>query len=145
MDRINEGIDTARRHGDKLARDVLLVAKGDIEMLKCRSKTGTLKEEEAVKVVAKIISSNEETIGYNPTNIHVLRRENELLNNLLPEKMDKEEIYSLLEPSFSKIESMPKGPATGFCLGILKKSGKMFDTPDVLAIIGAVQDEQIKN
>ncbi|HVJ90798.1 MAG TPA: GatB/YqeY domain-containing protein, partial [Labilithrix sp.] len=122
IDDIKSRIAGAMKAGDAVARDVLRLALGEIQTLEAR-KNAPASDDEAAAAVRKLIKSNEETLGLTNEGERaaVLRREIELLSELLPKRLSVEEIVAALASQHDSIKAAKNdGQATGIAMKHLK-------------------------
>lgn len=113
----------ARKAKDELAKGILSVALGDIQTQSSRAgQKGEMTEQQAEKIVQKLIKSNQETIksaNLLATTILVSQLENEItiLTALMPKALSKEEMLIYLSPFVTAIkEAKSDGQATGLAM-----------------------------
>lgn len=127
----------AMKAKDTLTRDVLRVLQGDIEMHHTR--TGEhMTDDEAQKVVRKLIKSNQETLAVKPDDAAAekLNREIAILEALLPRTLSVEEIVAALAPVQADIKAAGNdGQATGVAMKHLKPQGLAVEGKDVSAAV----------
>src|SRR5687768_10424955 len=98
IDELKKAITVAMKGGDTVARDVLRLALGEIQMAEVRKaeKGGDAKltDDDAAAAIRKLIKSNEETLGLSGEGERAttLRREIEVLSALLPKGLSVDEI-----------------------------------------------------
>ena len=99
IDEIKARVASARRVKDDVARNVLGLALGEIQTAEARENR-SLRDDEAVAVVRKLLKSNEETLALTQdgTQAAALRREIDVLTALLPASMPAEAIEQALGP-----------------------------------------------
>ena len=110
VETIKEKLLAARKNRDELAKNVLSVVLGDIQIQQGRfAQKGAVTEEQAEKIVEKLIKSNEETMHCfpNDTSIVKLETENAILTALLPIKATEDEIRARW-PHILKKSRVPK-------------------------------------
>jgi uncharacterized protein YqeY len=113
---------SAMKARDEIARNVLGVARGEIQTSEARANR-PLTEDEAVAVVRKLLKSNEETLAAAPdaTGAVALRAENAILAALLPAKLGVDGILAALESQRDAIRAAKTdGQATGVAMKHLK-------------------------
>jgi hypothetical protein len=138
---IKEQVVAAMKAKDTLARDVLRVLQGDIEMHHTR--TGEhMSDEQAQKVVRKLIKSNQETLAAKPDDAAVekLNKEIAILEALLPRTLDVDEIVAALAPVHADIKAAGNdGQATGVAMKHLKPQGLAIEGKDVSAAVKQIR------
>jgi uncharacterized protein YqeY len=141
IDDIKSRIAGAMKAGDAVARDVLRLALGEIQTLEAR-KNAPASDDEAAAAVRKLIKSNEETLGLTNEGERaaVLRREIELLSELLPKRLSVEEIVAALASQHDSIKAAKNdGQATGIAMKHLKASGMSVSGSDVGAAVKQIR------
>jgi uncharacterized protein YqeY len=131
----------AMKEKDTVARDVLRLALGEIQMAEERA-SRKLRDEEAGAILRKLVKSNEETLGLSTEGpaATALRAEIEILNALLPKTLSVAEIESALAEQREAIRAAKNdGQATGLAMKHLKSTGAVFDGTDVAAAIKAIR------
>ena len=130
---IKQQVIEAMKAKDTIAKEVLRVAQGDIEMHHTR--TGEhMTDDQAQKVVRKLIKSNEETIEHttDPAAVEKLKKEIEILDALLPKTLSVAEIIAALGPVEADIKAAGNdGQATGVAMKHLKPQGLAVEGKDV--------------
>lgn len=138
---IKEQVIAAMKAKDTLARDVLRVAQGDIDMHHTR--TGEhMTDDQAQKVVRKLIKSNQETIEHttDPAGVEKLNKEIAILEALLPRTLGVAEIIVALEPVHNDIKAVGNdGQATGVAMKHLKPQGLVVEGKDVSAAVKQIR------
>jgi uncharacterized protein YqeY len=131
VDELKKRIAQAMKDRDQVAKDVLRVALGEIQTQEHRA-NAPLNDEDAVAVVRKLVKSNEETIASSSGDrAATLKRENEILAELLPKRMTVDEIVAALAPQRDAIRAAKSdGQATGVAMKHLKATGASFDGSD---------------
>jgi len=141
LETIKKQVTDAMKAKDTLARDVLRVLQGDIEMHHTR--TGEhMTDEEAQKVVRKLIKSNQETLAVKPDDAAVekLNKEIAILEALLPRTLDVDEIVAALAPVEADIKAAGNdGQATGVAMKHLKPQGLAIEGKDVSAAVKQIR------
>jgi len=133
--KIKKQVVEAMKARDTLAKDVLRVAQGDIELAQTR--TGKpLTEPEQEQIVRKLIKSNQESLAAvqdaDPAQSEKLTKEVKLLEALLPQQLSVAQIIAALEPVHDDIKSAGNdGQATGVAMKHLKPQGLAVDGKDV--------------
>lgn len=131
----------AMKAKDTVAKDVLRVAQGDIELAETRAGK-PLSEVEQEKIVRKLIKSNQETLAAvrDEAGKAKLVREIELLEALLPKMLSVEEIAAALAPVADDIKAAGNdGQATGVAMKHLKPQGLAVDGKDVSAAVKQIR------
>ena len=131
----------AMKAKDTLTRDVLRVLQGDIEMHHTR--TGEhMSDEQAQKVVRKLVKSNQETIELttDAAATEKLNKEIVILEALLPRTLGVDEIVVALEPVHDDIKAAGNdGQATGTAMKHLKPQGLAVEGKDVSAAVKQIR------
>ncbi|MEM6506516.1 MAG: GatB/YqeY domain-containing protein [Planctomycetota bacterium] len=138
---IKQQVIEAMKAKDTVAKDVLRVAQGDIEMHHTR--TGEhMTDDQAQKVVRKLIKSNEETLEHasDDTAIEKLRKEIAILEALLPRTLGVDEIVAALAEVSDSIKAAGNdGQATGVAMKHLKPQGLAVEGKDVSAAVRQIR------
>ena len=138
-------ITIAMKTGDTLARDILRLALGELQMGEAR-KNAPLSEDEAVTVLRKLIKANEETIGLaggEGARVDTLRREIGILSALLPQQMTIDDIVFALTPHGPEIRAAKTdGQATGVAMKLLKVAGAAVSGNDVGVAVKKLRERQ---
>jgi len=130
---IRKQVITAMKAKDTLAKDVLRVAQGDIELTEMRQGKA-LTEEQQQQIVRKLIKSNQETLVHarDEASADKLNKEILILEALLPRTLGVAEIIAALTPQAEAIKAAGNdGQATGVAMKHLKQSGLAVDGKDV--------------
>jgi uncharacterized protein len=132
VDDIKNRIKEAMKGGRAVERDVLRVALSEIGAAENRG--ALMNDEEAQKIVRKLIKSNQETLAVadRPQTKQKLEEENEVLESLLPKRLGIDEIARELATVAQQIkDAKSEGQATGVAMKHLKASGASVDGKDV--------------
>ena len=134
---IKDQVIAAMKAKDNLTRDVLRVLQGDIEMHHTR--TGEhMTEDQAQKVVRKLVKSNQETIEHttDAAAVEKLNKEIAILEALLPRTLGVDEIVAALAAVQADIKAAGNdGQATGVAMKHLKPQGLAIEGKDVSAAV----------
>jgi uncharacterized protein len=133
VDDLKKHITAAMKSGDTVARDVLRLALGEIQTAEAR-KASALGEDEAAACIRKLIKSNEETLSLSGEGERAtqLRKENEVLSELLPKGMSIDEIVAALASQTDAIKAAKNdGQATGIAMKHFKSTGASVSGTDV--------------
>jgi uncharacterized protein YqeY len=125
VESLKKGVQEAMRARDEVKKDVLRTALGEIQTGEAR-KGEPLTEDEAQKLIRKLIKSNEETLAVTADAAvkDRLLRENVLLEALLPRLLGVDEIVTALAPVAEQLRAAKaEGPATGIAMKHLKSIG----------------------
>jgi hypothetical protein len=122
----------AMKAKDEVARDVLRLAAGEIQMTEVRANK-ELSEDEAVAVVRKLVKSNEETLSHaSGDRAEALKKEIAVLTEILPKAMSIDDLVKALEGQKDAIRAAGNdGQATGVAMKHLKASGLSANGKDV--------------
>lgn len=138
---IKKQVIDAMKAKDTLTRDLLRVLQGDIEMHHTR--TGEhMTEDQAQKVVRKLIKSNQETIAgtTDQAAVEKLHKEIAILEALLPRTLTVDEIVAALAPVQEDIKAAGNdGQATGVAMKHLKPQGLAIEGQDVSAAVKQIR------
>ena len=133
LQQIKKQVIDAMKARDTVAKDVLRVAQGDIELTETR-KGQALSEQEEQQIVRKLIKSNQETLAVvqDPAETEKLNKEIAILEALLPRTLSVGEIVAALEPQAEAVKAAGNdGQATGVAMKHLKQQGLAVDGKDV--------------
>jgi uncharacterized protein YqeY len=140
VDTLKSKIKQAMLAKDTLTRDVLRVALGEVDTAVARA--GEISNEEAEKIVRKIVKSNRESLSAiegNPAKADDRKRlEDEIgvLESVLPTSLGPAEIEAALAPVADVIrEAGNDGQAIGAAMKHLKGSGAVVDGKDVAGVV----------
>ena len=141
LETIKKQVLEAMKAKDTLARDVLRVVQGDIEMHHTR--TGEhMSDDAAQKVVRKLIKSNQETIEHtkDPAGVEKLNKEIAILDALLPRTLSVAELIIVLGPAVDDIKAAGNdGQAMGAAMKHLKPQGLAVEGKDVSAAVKQIR------
>ena len=141
LESIKKEVIAAMKAKDTVAKEVLRVAQGDIEMHHTR--TGEhMTDDQAQKVVRKLIKSNEETLEHTTDDAAVekLKKEIAILEALLPRTLGVDEIVAALAPVEADIQAAGNdGQATGVAMKHLKLQGLVVEGKDVSAAVKQIR------
>jgi uncharacterized protein YqeY len=133
VDQIRLRVKDAMRAKRDLERDILRTALGEIQIAETRAGK-QLSDDEAGKIVKKLMKSNQETIdaATDDKTKDKLREENEILDSLLPRGLSVVEIVAALASVAGDIKAAKSdGQATGVAMKKLKADGATVDGKDV--------------
>lgn len=140
IDDVKKRMLEAMKAGRSQEKEILRVALGDLQL--SLSRAGSMSDEEAAKVLRKIIKANDETmaVARDDATRQKLAEENRILGDLLPQTMDDDQIRAALAPVEQAICSAPNaGAATGVAMKHLKGAGAPVDGKDVARIVAALR------
>jgi hypothetical protein len=131
-DEIKKRTTEAMKAKDEVARDVLRLAYGEIQMAEARA-AKEISEDDAVAVVRKLVKSNEETLAHSQGDrAETLKKEIAVLSALLPRTMSVDDIVQALQGQVDAIKAAGNdGQATGVAMKHLKASGLSASGKDV--------------
>ncbi|MGF1511885.1 MAG: GatB/YqeY domain-containing protein [Myxococcota bacterium] len=141
VDQLKQKASAAMKARDTVAKDVLRVALGEIQTAEARAGQ-SLSEDDAQKIVRKLVKSNEETLAAvtDATVQAKLRREIEVLSGLLPQALSVDEIVRALQPLTDQIRgAKADGPAMGMAMKHLKGRGAVVESEDVKAAVAQIR------
>lgn len=142
IDEIKARMTRAMRERDEVVRNVLGLAVGEIQTAEARANR-SLRDDEALAVVRKLLKSNEETLalaGTDDARAASLRREIEVLSALLPRSMSIEQIAEALAPIADAIRAAKNdGQAMGAAMKHLKTAGAVVEAADVQQAVKRVR------
>lgn len=132
VDDIKARMIQAMRASRVVERDILRVTLGEIQAAENRG--AVMNDEEAQKIVRKLIKSNQETLAVidRPDSRAKLEEENAVLESLLPKRLSAAEIRAALDAVATEIRAAKsEGQATGVAMKHLKAGGAAVDGKDV--------------
>lgn len=117
----------AMKAKDSVATTILRLAQSEVQALEARMGRD-LSDDEAFGALRKLLKSNQETLAMlgeaGGDRSATLRRENEILSDLLPKGLSVEEIVATLAPVADAIKAAGNdGQATGVAMKHLKAQG----------------------
>jgi uncharacterized protein len=134
IDEIKSRMARAMRERDEVVRNVLGLAVGEIQTAEARANR-PVRDDEAAAIVRKLLKSNEETValaGASDARTPALRREIEVLSELLPKSMSVAQIAEMLAPVAEAIRNARSdGQAMGVAMKHLKAAGAAAEASDV--------------
>jgi uncharacterized protein YqeY len=132
VETIKQRMKQAMLEKDKVTRDILRVAVGELQTAEARG--GELGDDQAEKIIRKLVKSNQETltmIGDDAAKAEQaiqLRRELDVLENVLPRTLSLSDVEAALAPVSEQIRAAAgDGPATGVAMKFLKGEGSTVD------------------
>ncbi len=132
----------AMKAKDSVATTIFRLAQSEVQALEARVGR-ELSDSEAFGCVRKLVKANEETLamsGSDAEKIAILRREIELLTELLPKGLPPAEIEAALAPVAAAIQAAANdGQATGVAMKHLKGLGASVSGADVAAAVKALR------
>lgn len=140
IDDVKKRMIDAMKAGRAQEKEILRVALGDLQLT--QSRAGSLCDDEAVKVLRKIIKANDETAAVTSDEAvkAKLAEENRILSELLPQTLDQAQIKEALAPVDEAIRNAPNtGAATGVAMKHLKSTGAAVDGKDVAQVVAALR------
>jgi uncharacterized protein YqeY len=137
---IRDMIKQAMRDRDAVARDVLKLALGEVTSARA---VGDVSEEQAVKLVRKIVEANHETIAAlesrgGDDRIANLRREIDVLEALLPKQWTADDIERHLREDATVLDQIQGAQADGQAMGMAMKALKAQGAPVDGKVVGEV-------
>jgi uncharacterized protein YqeY len=132
LDDIKKRMVDAMKGGRAVERDILRVAMGEIQAAENRGTV--MNDEEAQKIVRKLIKSNGETLAVadRADTKSKLEEENRVLESLLPRRLTIDQIAAALSAVAADIKAAKsEGQATGVAMKHLKSTGASVDGKDV--------------
>lgn len=133
IDDIKKQVTQAMRDKDTQKRDLLKVVLGELQTAAARS-GDTLDDEQAQKIIRKIVKSTQEMIelGKRPEAVEQAKAELVILESLLPKTLSVDEIIAALQPVADNIRAAGNdGQATGVAMKHLKSAGAVVEGKDV--------------
>lgn len=141
VDDIKAQTKTALRAKDDVAKNVLRLVLGEIQLAESRQGT-TLDDAAGHKIVRKLIASNEATLeaSSDPATKAQLERENTILLDLVPQQLTVDQIVEALAPVTENLRTAKAdGPAMGMAMKHLKAGGAAVDGDSVRAAIAKIR------
>lgn len=146
FEQLKQKLMTARKERDAATLAILKVIVGEVEAI--AYKTGKPPtDEQVIKVIRKMVASNEETMSHMEGGRAPLLLETEYLKGLLPQTASREVIsFYLKENCLEEIKSAKSdGQAVGIAIKKLKEaiangnSGAVADNADVAAVVAELR------
>lgn len=138
---LKERTKVAMKAKDDVARNIYRVVLGELQTAQARA-GGELPDADGHKIIKKLIASNEATLAAStsPETQAQLKRENELLSELVPQALSVDAIVEALEPVKAAIQgAKADGPAMGIAMKQLKASGASVESTDVKEAITRIR------
>jgi len=140
MQTIRDRLKASMRSGDEIEKNVLRVVLGEVSTLENSTQQGNrpVTDEQISKVLRKIILSNNETLGFGPSEDrkNMLLKENEILEGLAPKLLTTDEILQKLTDVEADIKSAKnEGQAVGVAMKFLKQTKESVDGNDVKSVV----------
>lgn len=138
INKIRQEIENAVRSGDTIKRDILKLVLGESQLKNVDD------DKSVVKIVKKIIQSNEETLKVGPN--EKLTQENSILIVFVPVPLSKEELkVKLADIAVRLREAKNDGQATGMSISHLNRLGVIFEGGDVAEAVKEIRSESGEN
>jgi uncharacterized protein len=140
-DAIRKRITDAMKSKRDVEKEVLRVALGEIQAAENRAGKD-LPDEEAHKIIRKLIKSNSETLAVadRPEMKTKLETENQVLESLLPQRWDLAAIVAALGSIENELKAAKSdGQATGLAMKLLKTHDAPVDGKDVAEAVKQVR------
>lgn len=129
-DIMREKMVSAMKSGDVICRDIMRLIISEV------SRNDKKTDDEVNRVVKKVIEGNNETLKFG--NNDRLVKENEILINLLPKRMSKEEVLDKLGVVINDIKlARTEGVGMGIAMKVLK--GMEIEGSEVLEIVKEIR------
>lgn len=127
---------------DGVATTILRLAQSEVQALEARL-ARPLTDDEAFGALRKLVKSNQETLAASTGDAEksaILKREIELLEDLLPKGMSAADIAAALAPVADAIKAAANdGQATGVAMKQLKSTGAVVNGKDVSAAVKQIR------
>ncbi|CAN5501075.1 hypothetical protein BH09MYX1_BH09MYX1_22920 [soil metagenome] len=137
---------TAMKAKDSVATTILRLAQSEVQALEARVGR-VLTDDEAFGALRKLVKSNEETLAASTGDAEksaILKREIELLTDLLPTSLSAEAIATALAPVAAAIQAAANdGQATGVAMKHLKAQGAQVAGTDVAVAVKAIRTASV--
>ena len=137
IDQVKLRLVAAMKEKNEIAKNILRVALGELQMGEVRT-ARALTDEEARAVFRKLVKSNEETLALagDGDSAAMLRAENAILLSLLPTTLSVDDIVATLVEQREAIRAAGNdGQATGIAMKHLKVAGAVVSGQDVAAAV----------
>ena len=131
----------AMKAKDTVATTILRLAQSEVQALEARQGRALTNDEE-LGAVRKLVKSNEETLAASTDDGEraTLKREIEILKEILPQSMSTEAIAAALAPVADAIRAAANdGQATGVAMKHLKAAGATVTGNDVAVAVKALR------
>lgn len=141
VETIKGQVKEAMRAKDDVKKNVLRLVLGEIQLAESRQGKA-LDEEAGHKIVRKLVASNEATLEAtrSPETAAQLKRENEVLLDLVPRQLVAEEIVEALAPVRDQIiGAKADGPAMGMAMKHLKSIGAAVEGDAVRTAVATIR------
>lgn len=140
MEQLRKDRIQAMKDKNRVAKDILGVALGEAQLAEARQ--GKIEDTQVQKIIRKIISSNEEVMKIKAD--EKLTKENEILEEFLPQMWTEEQITLHLQ-SVDGMEELLKtakssGQATGIAMKALKCADASVDGKIVSKVVSQMRD-----
>ena len=140
---IRDRLKVAMRERREVEKSILRLALSELQAQETRA--GSLSEDEAHKLLRKIIAGNNETIAAKPEADHSrLDQENAILESLLPQLWDLEQTQAALaadDAALAAVKAAPNdGAATGAAMKALKATQAPVDGKTVSQAVKALRE-----
>jgi uncharacterized protein len=132
----------AMKAKDSVATTILRLAQSEVQAAEARKSGGALTDDEAFAVLRKLVKSNEETLaaGGAPEATATLKRENEILTELLPKGLSVAELEAALAAVIPAIRAAASdGQGVGVAMKHLKSQGLVASGNDVAEAVRALR------
>jgi uncharacterized protein YqeY len=132
----------AMKAKDTVAATILRLAQSEVQALEARQGRALTNDEE-LGVLRKLVKSNEETLAAatgDAERAATLKRETEILKDLLPKAMSAEAIAAALAPVADAVRAAANdGQATGIAMKHLKAQGATVTGNDVAVAVKSLR------
>ena len=132
----------AMKAKDTVATTILRLAQSEVQALEARQGRALTNDEE-LGAIRKLVKSNEETLAASADDAErtaTLKRELEILKDLLPKSMSAEAIAAALAPVADAVRAAANdGQATGIAMKHLKSQGAAVTGNDVASAVKALR------
>ncbi len=131
----------AMKAGEKLEKDILRVALGEVQAAESRDNKD-LSDGDVAKILRKLVKSNEESLDViqDEERKERLRQETAILKSLLPQTLSGDALVAALDPVADAIRAASNdGQATGVAMKHLKSAGAAVEGKDVAAAVKAMR------
>jgi len=137
---MRDRVKVAMKSGNVVEKSILKLILGECDTLFNGAQQGgkPLTDEQVSKILRKVILTNNETLGYNPSEDKkvIILRENEILESLLPKRLTQYEIRQKVSSIEADIKfAKSEGQAVGVAMKLLKENNESVDGNDVKAVV----------
>lgn len=140
IENIKTRLKIALKEKNEIEKNILRLVLGEVQTIE--SKEGMINEQRVIKIISKIIESNNETLSYSAISKRkdILVEENKILTSLLPKAMTSDEVEEFLVPYAAEIKAAnSEGQGTG--LAMKKLQGKIVNGKAVNEVVRKIREK----